>query len=133
MGAGPGPATTIVGSGPLSGAVLGSHTVTTDCLRTWLSKDWRLGPPAWPGTYAVVVAHPQGVTVFSDPAHALPLYFCQVEGAVLWASSCRALSSAIGTEVDLSWVASLLADPAGWRGTRRSAFRRVRTIHRGTA
>lgn len=131
VGSGLGPATTVVESGPLSGAVLGSHTVTTDCLRTWLSKDWRLGPPAWPGTYAVVVARPQGVTVFTDPAHALPLYFCEVEGATLWASSCRALSGATGTGVDLSWVANLLSDPAGWHETRRSAFRRVRTIPPG--
>src|SRR5699024_11954639 len=57
--------------GLLQGAVLGSHTVTADHLQRWLSEDWRHGPPAWPGTYAVVVFHPEGATVFTDPAHAL--------------------------------------------------------------
>lgn len=131
VGSGLGPAVTVVESGPLNGSVLGSHTVTTDGLRRWLSGNWRLGPPAWPGTYAVVVAHPQGATVFTDPAHALPLYFCEVEGTVLWASSSRALSGVTGAGVDLVWVSGLLADPAGWNGMRRSAFRRVRTVPPG--
>lgn len=124
-------AVTTTDVGLLQGAVLGSHTVTADHLQRWLSKDWRHGPPAWPGTYAVVVFHPEGATVFTDPAHALPLYFCEVEGAVVWASSSRALSGLTSGGVDLAWVADLLTEPAGRRNTERSAFYRVHTIPPG--
>lgn len=118
-------------SGPLTGAVIGSHTVSTDDLRTWLWGDWRSGPPRWPGTYTAVVAHPEGMVVFTDPAHALPLYFCELEGSVVWSSSSRALSGLTDGGVDRSWLSELLADPAGPYGSQRSAFRWVRPVPAG--
>jgi asparagine synthase (glutamine-hydrolysing) len=118
-------------AGPLHGAILGSHTVSVDSLRTWLSGDWLSGPPAWPGTYAVVVGRPGGTTVFTDPAHALPVHFCEVEGALVWASSSRALASVTGARVDTAWVSGLLADPVAPHAAERSAFRHVRTVPPG--
>ncbi|WP_370012865.1 albusnodin/ikarugamycin family macrolactam cyclase [Nocardiopsis sp. LDBS0036] len=122
---------TVAEAGPLKGIVLGTHTVSADGLRTWLSGSWRFGPPSWPGTYAVVVGHPEGAAVFTDPAHALPIHFCEVEDSVVWASSSHALSGVTGGGVDLAWVSDLLADPAGRHGTERSSFLRVRTVPPG--
>ncbi|MEE2038764.1 albusnodin/ikarugamycin family macrolactam cyclase [Nocardiopsis sp. CT-R113] len=131
VGPGTGSAVTVAEAGPVRGAVLGSHTVSADCLRAWLSAGRRSGPPVWPGAYAVVVARPGGAAVFADPAHALPLYFCELEGAVVWASSSRALAGAIGGGVGLAWVSSLLMDPAGTHGMEQSAFQRVRSVPPG--
>ncbi|GAA1467269.1 albusnodin/ikarugamycin family macrolactam cyclase [Nocardiopsis exhalans] len=130
-GPGSGTAVTTAESGPLYGAVLGTHTVSASCLRTWLSGDWRSGPPAWAGTYAVLVAHQAGASVFTDPAHALPIHFCEVEGSAVWASSSRALSGLTRTGVDPAWVSGLLLDPMGGHGRERSAFQRVRTVPPG--
>ncbi|WP_241479767.1 albusnodin/ikarugamycin family macrolactam cyclase [Nocardiopsis lucentensis] len=121
-------AVTVVEIGPVVGSVLGSHTVTEDRLRAWLSGDWRAGPPAWPGTYTVVVGHPGGAVVFTDPVHALPIHYCETEGSLVWASSSRALSGLIGAQVDMAWVSDLLTDPAGPQPTPRSPFRGVRTV-----
>ncbi|MGQ4268295.1 albusnodin/ikarugamycin family macrolactam cyclase [Nocardiopsis changdeensis] len=131
VGPGAGPTVTVAGAGPLTGAVLGSHTVSEDDLRAWLQGAWRAGPPSWAGTYAVVVAHHGGATVFADPVHALPLYFCEVEGSVVWASSSRALSGLTGTGVDLAWVSGLLVDPAGPHLPERSAFQQVYAVPPG--
>ena len=128
---GTGPTVTTTEAGPLNGAVLGSHCVSVDRLRRWLSGNWRSGPPAWPGTYAVVVTHPEGMTVFTDPAHALPLYFCELNGSVVWASSSRALSGLADGGIDLVWMARMLVDPAGGDGTKRSAFCRVHPVPPG--
>ncbi|MEU3307178.1 albusnodin/ikarugamycin family macrolactam cyclase [Nocardiopsis sp. NPDC006832] len=131
VGPGAGYAVTVAKVGLLSGAVLGSHAVSTDQLSMWLSGDRRSGPPPWPGTYTVMVIDPEGMTVFADPAHALPLHFSEVEGSVVWASSSRALSGLTGTGVDPAWVSGLLVNPMGAYGRERSAFLGVRTVPPG--
>ena len=131
VGEGAGFAVTVAEAGQLSGAVLGTHTVSADSLRAWLSGNWCSGPPAWAGTYAVVVAHPEGAMVFTDPAHALPLHYCEVDGSVVWASSSRALSGLTGTGLDPAWVSNLLMNPVGAHGRERSAFLGVRTVPPG--
>ncbi|MDT0329197.1 albusnodin/ikarugamycin family macrolactam cyclase [Nocardiopsis lambiniae] len=131
VGPGAGPTVTVTRSGPLMGAVLGSHTVSADDLRGWLRGAWRTGPSSWAGMYAVVVAHRGGATVFADPVHALPLYFCEVEGSVVWASSSRALAGLTDTGVDLAWLSGLLMDPAGPHFAERSAFQQVHAVPPG--
>ncbi|GAA1086797.1 albusnodin/ikarugamycin family macrolactam cyclase [Nocardiopsis metallicus] len=130
-GPGSGMAVTTAETGPLHGAVLGTHTVSALCLRAWLSGDWRSGPPTWSGNYTVLVAHQEGASVFTDPAHALPIHFCEMEGSTVWASSSRALSGLTRTGVDPAWVSGLLLDPVGAHGTEHSAFQGVRTVPPG--
>lgn len=117
--------------GPLFGAVIGSHTVSPERLSAWLSGEWRSGPPSWAGNYAVLVASGGEATVFADPVHALPLHYREVDGAVAWASSSRALSGITRSGVDPVWVSGLLLAPPEAHGTHRSAFPDVRTVPPG--
>ncbi|CAL9410513.1 hypothetical protein SUDANB121_01660 [Nocardiopsis dassonvillei] len=131
VGQGSGPTVTVTEVGPLTGAILGTHMVSAEDLSTWLQGNWRSGPPCWPGTSAVVVAAQGELTVFADPVHALPLYFCEVAGAVVWASSSRALSGVTGTGVEPAWVSSLLMEPMGSYAVEQSAFQQVHALPPG--
>ncbi|MQA23939.1 MAG: albusnodin/ikarugamycin family macrolactam cyclase [Micromonosporaceae bacterium] len=76
------------------------------------------GPPdsaltAWAGAYTIVRTAPSSrITIMTDPAGALPIYTTQARGgALVWASSSRALAGLTHGDVDESWLAASLVNP----------------------
>ncbi|MGH3608932.1 MAG: albusnodin/ikarugamycin family macrolactam cyclase, partial [Pseudonocardiaceae bacterium] len=88
---------------------------------------------AFAGTYTVVESTPEATRVFTDPAHAQPIYLAATRTGTLWGSSARALAALCGTAPDVSWLATLLLAPdqpgllAG-----RSAFTGVAAVPPGS-
>lgn len=98
---------------PRTVAVIGTCSATDTELATLLD-----GPPdsaltAWAGAYTIIHAGPSGrVTIMTDPAGACPIYASQARcGALVWASSSRALAGLTGGGVDDSWLAASLVNP----------------------
>ncbi|MEU3016110.1 albusnodin/ikarugamycin family macrolactam cyclase [Nocardiopsis sp. NPDC007018] len=118
-------------AGPEWVAVFGTHGTDSESLETWLSVRGESDPPPWPGTYTVVVGNTRGISVFTDPAHALPIYYTEVDGALVWASSSRALSGLTGLGPNLTWVSRLLANPPESPAVHDSGFQRVCTVPPG--
>lgn len=101
---------------------IGTCGMTAGDLATWLAADAADALPAWPGTYTVVVRDASSVTVFTDPAHAAPVYYADTGEGVVWASSSRALASVTRGTLDLVWVAAAITEPARFTPGTRSAF-----------
>lgn len=59
----------------------------------------------WPGSYTVVEETEDGVTVYSDPAAALPVYLTAYKGEWAWCTSARTLASLVGAPVDTQRMA----------------------------
>jgi len=110
-------------------AVLGPHQVAVGELSAFLGQRARV--PPWPGCYTVVICDPNGVTVFTDPAHACPVYTLSPSGGMVWGSSSRALADLAGYEVDVAWIAAAVVSPAVSGLPGRSAFANVASVAAG--
>ncbi|MEV2275793.1 albusnodin/ikarugamycin family macrolactam cyclase [Nocardiopsis sp. NPDC049922] len=114
-------------------AVIGTHDVTKPELERWLGtrSGTPTAPPAWPGSYTVVVGDELSVSVFADPAHAAPIYYTEVNGVIVWASSSYALSGLVRVDIDVDWMTCLVLDPAGFDPADRSAFKGIAMVPPG--
>lgn len=66
----------------------------------------------WAGAYTIITARPGQVTIWTDPAGACPIYTARDDdGALIWASSSRALASLTNAAVNEAWLARFLANP----------------------
>ncbi|MDA0566764.1 albusnodin/ikarugamycin family macrolactam cyclase [Streptomonospora sp. S1-112] len=109
--------------------IFGVHAVPSQAVASWL-RDFH-APPAWPGCYTVVVCDPDEITVFTDPAHAVPIYCTELGGGLVWGSSSRALAALAGSRINPAWVAGAISRPISFRPERQSAFSGVNAIAPG--
>ncbi|MFF4227415.1 albusnodin/ikarugamycin family macrolactam cyclase [Streptomyces abikoensis] len=64
----------------------------------------------WAGSFTAVRTHPGAVDVFTDGAHACPLYTVTTPHGLVWGSSALALAPLVGSQVDTEWLAAYLWD-----------------------
>lgn len=114
-------------------AVIGPSGAPDEALRRWAGR----GVPddaawSWPGSYVVVAVDPRTVTIWTDLASAVPLYWTRTGSRIAWCTSSRFLAGLSGSEVDVGWLATRLITPghAGLGG--RSAFADVRLLPPGS-
>lgn len=85
----------------------------------------------WAGAYVIVRAARDHVTVLTDPATAVPIYFTTTPQGVAWASSSRTLAALTGAGVDAAWLAAAISHPASPNTPNRSAFADVAAVPGG--
>ncbi|WP_370424350.1 albusnodin/ikarugamycin family macrolactam cyclase (plasmid) [Streptomyces sp. QH1-20] len=64
----------------------------------------------WAGSFTAVRTHPGAVDIFSDGAHACPLYTVTTPQGLVWGSSALALAPLADSRVDTEWLAAYLWD-----------------------
>ncbi|GAB2500721.1 albusnodin/ikarugamycin family macrolactam cyclase [Nocardiopsis aegyptia] len=111
--------------------VIGAHGVSESELTGWLRGTSPTAPATWPGSYTVVLGDGPRTSVFADPAHAIPIYYTEVDGIVVWASSSHALSGLSKAGINTDWICALVCDPAGFAPADRSAFDNVSLVPAG--
>ncbi|QVQ54037.1 asparagine synthase [Spiractinospora alimapuensis] len=111
--------------------LVGVCSLTRGELVKWLDSACLGGLPPWPGIYTVVVRDACSITVWTDPTHAAPLYYTNIEGGVVWASSSRALAAIHGSGLDLNWLGAMVCEPPIPPSGQRSAFADVDCIPPG--
>jgi asparagine synthase (glutamine-hydrolysing) len=86
---------------------------------------------AWPGAYTIVRASTGCMQVWTDPACAAPVYTTRTrDGALVWATSARALADLTAAAVDEGWLAAHLIRPTAYTPG-RSAFTGIRLLPAG--
>lgn len=86
----------------------------------------------WPGSYTVVQADDDGITLWTDLGGAWTIYTLSADGGVYWSSSSRALAGLTSSRVDVDRLAAWLVAPgvsALLNG--RSAFADVKPLPPG--
>jgi asparagine synthetase B (glutamine-hydrolysing) len=86
----------------------------------------------WPGSYTIVLCDGCSVSVSTDIANARPIYTADTEYGVVWGSSSRELTSLIGGQINLPWLATTLPTP-GIEPTPafNSAFSEIKMVSAG--
>ncbi|MGH8896195.1 MAG: albusnodin/ikarugamycin family macrolactam cyclase [Egibacteraceae bacterium] len=88
----------------------------------------------WPGSYALVVSDPDGVTILTDLAGQYPVFTTTDERGVAYCSLARPLADRRGAEPDTGWLAATLLCPGVPEATvGLSPYRRVRVLPGGQA
>jgi asparagine synthase (glutamine-hydrolysing) len=66
---------------------------------------------AFGGSYTVVESTAHRTTVFTDPAHAWPIYIASTAEGSVWGSSALALAALTNAQPDIEWLATTLLLP----------------------
>jgi asparagine synthase (glutamine-hydrolysing) len=106
-------------------AVFGPCSATAAELARLFARGAPGSPTTWSGSYTVVHASQQGVTIVTDLGHACPIYLARSALGVYWASSSRALAALTSAAVDRGWLSAWLRGEqldADESGLRPSAF-----------
>lgn len=88
----------------------------------------------WPGSYAMVVSDPGGVTILTDLAGQYPVCFTTDQRGVAYCSLARPLADRRDAEPDTEWLAASLLCPGVSEATAdHSPYRGVRVLAGGQA